>query len=104
MAPSGARGLIVSAYFVFREWLMSLSGAWSRGRLLGWLGFRVDKRNCCESISLCSFTGIILDSACRWVMLLIFRQPIDVLRAAFWATCNSFHCVWLVFGVQIGEQ
>ena len=70
----------------------------------GWSGFLVARRNCLESMSQCSLTGIILVSLCKWLTCDIFTHPVVTLRAAFCSAWRPLQEVSESGGVQIGAQ
>ena len=79
---------------------MILGGFWMDISLLfGWEGFWVESRNCFDSISLCSLTGIIFVSLCRCSIGVFFTHPVAILNAVFWAVCKFSQLLGLRFGV-----
>ena len=90
--PWGVRGRMLAANFVTSVSFIGLSGLAVMSVWFGCSGWAVFRRNCFESIWECSQTGMDFVSEWRWLMSVIFVQPIMTLRA-FCAVCRSVQLV-----------
>ena len=98
-------GSIESWWQLIRVGFMSLWGgsAWFHCRL-GWFVWWVWRRNCLESIVLCSFTGRSFVSRWSSSMCVILVHPVMTRKDEFWAACCLLQWVSRSAGVHIVDN